>query len=442
MGDRSYFYKKAPADPTPTKAIGRRTVLKGAAAIAGAAIGSGAIKGFPTIWAQSIKDVTITHIGMSYSTIIDIAREATKALGFKVEMAVTDHPGFINRVTTQPDSADVADGELWQAVLIVPRGVYQPIDTKKIKDWDKITPIYREGKFGGNEVSRQGTSPIEVMYLADAEGKSFATQPTEFATFVPGFYNADTLGMRPDLITRKIESWAELFNPEFKGKAAIQDIPPIGIMDAAMALEARGDIKYADKGDMTKEEIDKTIGALTDLKKQGHWRALWSTFDESVNLMAQGEVVLQSMWSPAVTAVRSRGIACYYVPLKEGYRGWGNGLALMKHLDGIKRDAAYEYLNWYLSGGWVGSFIARQGYYVAIPEIAKANLDENERGYWYEGKAATADIKDPYGNLMEKAGAARDGGSYEDRFAKIACWNSAMKEARYVNEKWNEFRTS
>jgi putative spermidine/putrescine transport system substrate-binding protein len=280
------------------------------------------------------------------------------------------------------------------------------------------------------------------MYMADAEGKSFATQQTEFATFVPGFYNADTLGMRPDLITRKIESWAELFNPEFKGKAAIQDIPPIGIMDAAMALEARGDIKYADKGDMTKEEIDKTIGALTDLKKQGHWRALWSTFDESVNLMAQGEVVLQSMWSPAVTAVRSRGIACYYVPLKEGYRGWGNGLALMKHLDGIKRDAAYEYLNWYLSGGWVGSFIARQGYYVAIPEIAKANLDENERGYWYEGKPSTAEIKDPYGNVMEKAGVARDGGSYEDRFGKIACWNSAMKEARYVNEKWNEFRTS
>ena len=26
-----------------------------------------------------------------------------------------------------------------------------------------------------------------------------------------------------------------------------------------MALEARGDVKYANKGNMTKEEIDKTI---------------------------------------------------------------------------------------------------------------------------------------------------------------------------------------
>ena len=43
--------------------------------------------------------------------------------------------------------------------------------------------------------------------------------------------------------------------------------------------------------------------------------------------MASGEVVIQSMWSPAVTAVRSRGIPCYYVPLKEGYRAWGVGTA-------------------------------------------------------------------------------------------------------------------
>ena len=93
-----------------------------------------------------------------------------------------------------------------------------------------------------------------------------------------------------------------------------------------MALEARGDIKYGDKGNMTKEEIDKTIKIMIELKKAGHFRAFWTTFDQSVNLMASGEVVIQSMWSPAVTAVRSRGIDCYYVPLKEGYRGWGDGL--------------------------------------------------------------------------------------------------------------------
>ena len=425
----------------PSRRISRRRLLKGAASLAGVAIGSGMIKGFPTVWAQNIKDVTLTHVGMSYSTIIDIAREATKELGFKVEMAVTDHPGFLNRVTTQPDSVDIADGELWQALLVAPRGSYQAVEVKRIKLWDKMTPIYTKGEFDGKQVSRQGTSPIKVQYLANAEAKSFAKQPTEWATFVPGFYNADTLGMRPDLIKRPIEHWGELFNPEFKGKAAIQDIPAIGIMDAAMAAEANGAVKYADKGNMTRAEIDKTIALLIDLKKQNQWRALWSTFDESVNLMAAGEVVLQSMWSPAVTEVRARGIPCYYAPLKEGYRGWGNGLALMRHLSGIKRDAAYEYLNWY-QAGWVGGFIAKQGYYVAVPETAKKFLSEDEWGYWYEGKPAQGVITDPYGKSMEKAGAVRDGGSYADRFSKIACWNTVMDEARYMNEKWNEFRTA
>ena len=43
----------------------RRGLLKGAAALAGAAAGSGAITGFPTIWAQDIKDITLRHIGVS-----------------------------------------------------------------------------------------------------------------------------------------------------------------------------------------------------------------------------------------------------------------------------------------------------------------------------------------------------------------------------------------
>jgi putative spermidine/putrescine transport system substrate-binding protein len=78
-------------------------------------------------------------------------------------------------------------------------------------------------------------------------------------------------------------------------------------MDAIMALEAAGIVKYGDKGNPTKDELAKTIAKLIELKKAGHFRALWNTFDESVNLMAAGEVVIQSMWSPAVTAVKAQG---------------------------------------------------------------------------------------------------------------------------------------
>jgi putative spermidine/putrescine transport system substrate-binding protein len=42
---------------------------------------------------------------------------------------------------------------------------------------------------------------------------------------------------------------------------------------------------------MTKKEIDFTADKLIELKKSGHFRATWTTFDQSVQLMAAGEVI-------------------------------------------------------------------------------------------------------------------------------------------------------
>ncbi|MDE0304076.1 MAG: extracellular solute-binding protein [Albidovulum sp.] len=423
------------------KNLSRRQVLKGAAATAGAVAGSGGIGGFPTIWAQNIKDITLNHTGMSYSTLIDISRQASQDLGFTVEMSVVDHAGLTNRMVQDPESIDVADAEIWQTKLFVPQGVTQAVDIGRIELWDKVTPLYTQGVFAGQEVSRQGDSPYEIMYRDGKDATSFASGPTGWATFLPGVYNADTLGIRPDLVGRGVEKWGDLFSSEFAGKAAIQNIPTIGIMDAIMAMESAGEIAYGDKGNPTREEIDATIDKLIELKRDGHWRALWNTFDESVNLMASGEVVIQSMWSPAVTAVRSQGIPCTYQPLAEGYRGWGNGLALMSHLEGLQLDAAYEYLNWYISG-WVGGFIAKQGYYISVPETAKANLSDNEWGFFYDGQEASADIVSPTGMKTNSAGEKRDGGSFEERFANVAVWNNLMDEAAYLFPKWNEFNAA
>lgn len=417
----------------------RRTVLKGLAATAGAAVGTGALGGFPTIWAQNIKDITLVQVGGSYSSIIDIGRKATEDLGFTVEMQNAATDALVNRAATQPETIDIADLEFWSLKKIVPRGVLQAIDLRKVSVWDKVVPIFTKGEYpDGRKVSDQGVLPYEVQYVTGPDAKTFNDGPTDWGTIIPIVYNADTLGIRPDLIARPIEHWHELLNPEFAGHSSILDVPSIGIMDAAMAIESRGDITYGDKGNMTREELDKTIDILIDAKRSGQFRAFWTTFDESVNLMTSGEVVIQSMWSPAVTAVRSRGVPCYYVPLKEGYRAWGDGLGLMAHLDGLKLEAAYEYINWYLSG-WQGGFIAKQGYYSSVPETARAHLTENEWNYWYEGKPATGDINDPYGNLMEKAGHVRDGGSFWERMGNVACWNTVMDENRYMTRKWNEF---
>lgn len=421
--------------------LNRRSVLKGAASTAAAAVGSGVI-GAPMIWANALKDITINQVGPSYSVYPDIAEQASKDLGFTIAPQAAWTDALMARIVKQPDTVDIADIEFWAVHKIWRARNLQSIDISKIKNWDKIIPLFREGKnFDGSDASRQGVLPYEVQYVEAMDSTEFASGITDLATIIPTIYNADTLGIRPDLIGREIDSWAELLNPEFAGKTALLNIPQIGIMDAAMAIEARGDITYGDKGNMTRDEIDKTIDILIAAKKAGQFRAFWSSFDESVNLMAAGEVVIQSMWSPAVTAVRTRGIEVAYQPLKEGYRGWGTGMGLMSHLSGLKLEAAYEYLNWILSG-WQGSFVAKTGYYSSVPETTKQQLSAAEWDFWYGGKPAASDIMDPFGALQGSAGLVRDGGSFEDRIGNIACWNTVMDEDRYMIRRWNEFISS
>jgi putative spermidine/putrescine transport system substrate-binding protein len=423
-------------ETTRQTTVSRRTLLKGTAGLAGLAAGSGII-GAPYVKSADAK--VLRYLGTAVNEGDDISKQCLKDTGIKIEYITATTDDVTKRVMTQPNSFDVLDTEYFSPRKLVPSGNILALDSKKIKEFDNITPVFTKGETpGGKKIGDQGTAPWKVLYLEGKDSKTFSKTATEFVTLIPTVYNADTLGIRPDLIKRPIGSWAELLNPEFKGKAAILNIPSIGIMDAAMVVEATGQHKYADKGNMTKEEIDLTMKIMTEAKKSGQFRAFWKDFNESVNLMASGEVVIQSMWSPAVTAVRSKGIACTYQPLKEGYRAWAAGFGVPRTLSGRKADLAYEFINWFLDG-WAGAYLNRQGYYSAVLETAKAKMEPYEWAYWMEGKPAEKDIKAPDGTLLEKAGTVRDGGSYETRMGAVVCWNSVMDENDYLTKKWNEF---
>ncbi|MGC2785757.1 MAG: extracellular solute-binding protein [Roseiarcus sp.] len=419
------------------KGLNRRAVLKGAAGLAGAAAGSGTITGFPAVWSQEEK--VLRYLGTAVNQSDDMTKKVKEDTGITIQNIVATTDDVTKRVITQPNSFDVLDTEYFSLKKLVPSGNILPMDAKKIKEFDNITPVFTKGQLpNGKVIGDQGTAPKKVMFVEGPNSSKFSATPTEWVTLIPTVYNADTLGIRPDLIKRPIEHWSELLNPEFKGKAAILNIPSIGIMDAAMVVESLGKYKYPDKGNMTKPEIDMTMGVLTEAKKAGQFRAFWKDFNESVNLMSSGETVIQSMWSPAVTAVRSKGIPCVFQPLKEGYRSWASGFCMSKGVTPKQADMIYEFVNWYLSG-WAGAYLNRQGYYSAVLSTAKAHMEPYEWDYWMLGKPAAKDIHAPDGSLIEKAGAVRDGGSYDERMGAVACWNSVMDENDYMVRKWNEF---
>ena len=246
------------------RGVGRRTALR----LAGVAIGSGAVTGFPTIWAQKIKDVTLRQFGTGVSNLNAIADRVKQDLGFTLQMTALDTDAVVQKAVTQPKSYDVADIEYFSCKKVFPTGVLQPMDTKKIKNYEKIVPIFITGKLTPASQIAQGTAPHTVGFVDGKTATRFAPHPTEWMTLIPTIYNADTLGIRPDLVGRPIRNWKDLVDPAFKGKTAILSIPGIGIMDAAMVMESVGTLKYGDKGNMT-QAGDRQDDRLSDRDQEG-----------------------------------------------------------------------------------------------------------------------------------------------------------------------------
>src|ERR1700761_3470558 len=198
---------------TTGKKISRRAMLQGASAL-GLAVGSGAITGFPYINAAEPK--VLRYLGTAVNEGDEISKKCLADTGIKIEYITATTDDVTKRVITQPNSFDVLDTEFVSLKKIVPSGNIFPLDAKRIKEFDNITPVFTKGELpNGKKIGGQGTAPWKVLYLEGANSKKFSVKPTEFVTLIPTVYNADTLGIRPDLIKRPIESWAELLNPEF-----------------------------------------------------------------------------------------------------------------------------------------------------------------------------------------------------------------------------------
>ena len=189
---------------------------------------------------------------------------------------------------------------------------------------------------------------------------------------------------------------------------------------------------------MTISEIDTLFSILMEYKNQNHFSGFWNSVPQSVDYITSGRVAIQSMFSPGVSAANGLGTPVTYAAPKEGYRAWHGVMCMSRACEGHVKDAAYEYMNWWLSG-WPGAFIARQGYYISNPERSRPLLDDNEWGYWYEGKETNVDLKGTDGRISVKAGEVRNGGSYTKRFSNVAIWNTVMPNYDYSLQKWYEF---
>lgn len=412
----------------------RREFLKKSALIGASAIA------FPAILHARNKYPTIKVLGTHVTLREQIRKKAQQELGINVEFYPGGSAEVIFKATTNPASFDLYEQWSNSMRLLWNSGAIQSIDTNRLTYWNEINALSKTGKIVPEASLGAGDVPNKLLYI-QPNGR-LGSVPNRHISFMPYVHNVDSFGYNNAIIPKGIpyqtESWGWLLDNRYHGRVALVNEPTIGLFDAALAVQAKGLMKFNDIGNMSKQEINELFQILIDYKRRGHFRGVWNSVSDSVDFMASRQVDIESMFSPAVSDLNGRGISCTYAAPREGYRAWHGVMCLSSASRDERKDAAYAYMNWWLSG-WPGAFIARQGYYISNPQRSRPYMEPDEWAYWYEGKIAARDLKGPDGKISVQRGDIRTGGSYINRFKHISVWNTVMPNYEYSLRKWGEF---
>lgn len=381
----------------------RRELIKTSALAAGAAAAGGLTA--PSAFAQGN---TLNAVGATYNLREVILK------GFKKQSGITLKPWVSPSAQARVDRLRVAPVDVletgadflkyaWEEKLI------QPIDLSRVPNWKNYPRLFDTGQETPDSPVGFGDNPGRLMWANKAK--------TE-AKYLPYMYQFDSIGYNPNYVKAEnnVLSWGELFNPKYRGKAALYGVDWLGILDAALGMQALGYLDAPDPTNLTEKEVDTVIDFLKDKKKEGHFRALWKGFGELVNLMASEEVVIADAWWPVITVVRKKGVPSRYAVAKEGYRAWAIGTCLSSSVKNV--DGAYKWFNYWFEG-FAGAEQSKMGFYSPVDS--------------YKKYLTPKQVENLYG------GVGRDGGSMKEKNKKIYVWNTKPSNQEYYTDKWNEF---
>ena len=456
-------------------ALTRRELLLKAGAAAGgvAALGVLPSGAAAEAGARDAFTGTLHVLGIGTGEFDQIGQQAEKDLGFKVAFDITGGDALVHRAITQPASFDVLAYFYFAYDLILPHGALQPVDTRRITRWRQVNSLFKYGKVRPGDprcTYGQGDAPFRCMYVDDSgrypvspdvlpgvktivqwiderSGKPYRGLPEPlYVAAVPGYFNMDSIGYNARVIQRPPErvSWAELFNPRWKGRVALFGGAQVGLIDAGNAAEAAGLMRFRDKGDMSRGEIDGLVKILVRLKKRGHFHGFWNELEpqKALDFMLSQDVVVESMWTYHVVALQAKGFPVRYAAPPEGFRGWAGGFAISSAIkDPARLQAAYDYINWW-HAGYAGAVMMRLGYYNAVQATSRRFVDPAEWDYWIEGKPAAKNLPGAFGDVTIRKGQVRDGGSFVRRACNYASWNSIFREHVYQEKRWHDFWTA
>ncbi len=222
-------------------------------------------------------------------------------------------------------------------------GHFQQIDGSRLERWGEVSADVKSSPLLQGAGGEQYGAPI--VFNADSFG-----------------YYADDVGGGADEL-----SWGTIFeNDALMGKVAIEDTWLTTMPNAALYLMGKG-AKIANPSNMTPEEARLVADFLIERKKAGQFRAFWHSYEESVDLLGNREVVAQQCWEPVVKQLQRDGKNVRYANTTEGYSKWMIGAYLPSQAEGERLERAYKAIDWFLGGRYGAQIAVNQGYATANP---------------------------------------------------------------------------
>lgn len=199
-------------------------------------------------------------------------------------------------------------------------GVIAELDPARIPNWNLLRDEVKDPK---------GEAAHSIRY----KDKVYA---------VPYIANADSLAYNKSVLGQDYTSWEPLFDPEFKGRTALQNDFGPTMTVTAIYLHESGKMSIKNRSDMQPDEIQGVAEFLIEKKKAGQFRTFWNGFQQGVDLLASGEIAMMSCWEPIQrVAAKKSGKDIVYGTMKEGHQVWNNVVMLTKDAAKAGKDAAF-----------------------------------------------------------------------------------------------------
>jgi spermidine/putrescine-binding protein len=260
---------------------------------------------------------------------------------------------------------------------LVENDLIEALDTSRMPNWAKNTYI--------KDYLAPGTPGFDFIgYQEKIYG-------------VPSVLQGDSFAYLPEATGGDLDSYGALFDPKFKGYVALEDNYTTAGQKTALYLKNSGMATIDKPHDMTPGELKTVIDFLIEKKKEGQFRVIWSSFEQSVNLLVNKEVYVMDCWEPMVFVAKSKGVNAVYADPKEGYLLWAMAAYIVKNAErpAERQQAAYDLLNFML-GPWYGATITGLRGYMTNPQAAdyaKGHPDEFPKEQADKVAAIDANVK-------------------------------------------------